>query len=174
MSIIWLLWNGLIIVQWQWLVHILENVIKFSRLRKQLFSEFSKNLENRHYVLYFSNFYNSPTLVEKLFNRGIYCLGTVGKKKKKFCYYEKKTKIWKEVTEIFNMAIIWFLWNGLIIVQWQWSVHVLENVIKYLSHAQRLSKIKTSLWVVFISLIKKLLLTNWTTSHLVIWWISLF
>ena len=174
MSIIWLLWSGLIIVQWQWLVHILENVIKFSGLRKQLFLELSKKLENRHYVLYFSNFCNSPTLVEKLFDRGIYCLGAVGSDRKKFCYYEKKAKIWKEVTEIFNMAIIWFLWNGLIIVRWKWLVHVLENVIKYLSHAQRLSKIKTAIWVVFISLIKKLLLTNWTTSHLVIWRISLF
>ena len=28
-------------------------------------------------MLYFDNFFNSPTLVEKLFNRGIYCLGTV-------------------------------------------------------------------------------------------------
>ena len=35
-------------------------------------------------------------------------------------------------------------------------------------HAQRLSKIKTAMWVVFIPMIKKQLLTNWTTSHLVI------
>ena len=28
-------------------------------------------------MLYFDNFFNSPTLVEKLFSRGIYCLGTV-------------------------------------------------------------------------------------------------
>ena len=174
MSIIWLLWSGLIIVKWQWLEHTLENAIKFSGLRKQLFLEFSKELENRHCVFCFSNFCNSPTLVEKLFDRGRYCLGTVGSDRKKYCYYEKKAKIRKEVTAIFNMAIIWFLWNGLLIVQWQWLVHVLENVIKYLSHAQRLSKIKTAIWVVFISLIKKQLLTNWTTSHLVIWWISLF
>ena len=28
-------------------------------------------------MLYFDNFFNSPTLVEKHFDRGIYCLGTV-------------------------------------------------------------------------------------------------
>ena len=28
-------------------------------------------------MLDFDNFFNSPTLVEKLFNTGIYCLGTV-------------------------------------------------------------------------------------------------
>ena len=38
---------------------------------------FSKKLQNIHCMLDFDNFFNSPTLVEKLFNRGIYCLGTV-------------------------------------------------------------------------------------------------
>ena len=39
---------------------------------------------------------------------------------------------------------------------------------KVSARAQRLSKIKTAIWVVFIYLVKKQLLTNWTTSHLVI------
>ena len=39
--------------------------------------DLSKKLEHTHYIFYFDNFVNSPTLVEKLFDRGIYCLGTV-------------------------------------------------------------------------------------------------
>ena len=43
--------------------------------------DLSKKLENTHCTFYFDltflNFLNSPTLVEKLFNRGIYLLGTV-------------------------------------------------------------------------------------------------
>ena len=37
----------------------------------------SKKLENTYCILYCDNFFNSPTLVEELFDRGIYCLGTV-------------------------------------------------------------------------------------------------
>ena len=36
-----------------------------------------KKLENTHCMLYFDNFFNSPTLLEKLFDRRIYCLDTV-------------------------------------------------------------------------------------------------
>ena len=32
--------------------------------------DLSKKLENAHCMLYFDNFFNSPTLVEKLFNKG--------------------------------------------------------------------------------------------------------
>ena len=39
--------------------------------------DLSMKLENTHCMLYFDNSFNSPTLVEKLFNRGIYSLGTV-------------------------------------------------------------------------------------------------
>ena len=39
--------------------------------------DLSKKLENTHCMLYFENFFNSPTLVEELFDRGMYCLGTV-------------------------------------------------------------------------------------------------
>ena len=34
-------------------------------------------LENTHCMLYFDNFFNSPTLFDKLFDRAIYCLGTI-------------------------------------------------------------------------------------------------
>ena len=67
----------------------------------------------------------------------------------------KKIKMSKEVTLIFSMLLTWLLWNGLIIVESQWLVHFLRNVIKYqqlqveqkdrvpkcLSHTKRLSKI---------------------------------
>ena len=38
--------------------------------------DLSKKLET-HCMLYFDNFCNSPTLVQKLFDKGIYCLSTV-------------------------------------------------------------------------------------------------
>ena len=44
---------------------------------------------------------------------------------------------------------------------------VKEQSAKYLSHAQRVSKIKTLVWVVLIVLIKKQVLTNWMASHVV-------
>ena len=43
----------------------------------------------------------------------------------------KKIKMSKEVTSIFNMLLTWLQWNGLIIVESQWLVHFLRNVIKY-------------------------------------------
>ena len=46
-------------------------------LREAVVLDLSKKLENAHCMLYFDNFFNSPTLVEKHFDRGIYCLGTV-------------------------------------------------------------------------------------------------
>ena len=39
--------------------------------------DLSKKLENIHCMLYFDNFFNYPTLADKLFDKGIYCLGTV-------------------------------------------------------------------------------------------------
>ena len=41
-------------------------------------------------MLYFNSFCNSPTLVEKLFDRGIYFPGTIGGDQKKYGYYEKR------------------------------------------------------------------------------------
>ena len=35
--------------------------------------DLSKKLENAHCMPYFGNFFNSPTLVGKLFDRRIYC-----------------------------------------------------------------------------------------------------
>ena len=40
-----------------------------------------KKLENTHCMLYFDNF-NSPVLVEKLFNQRIYCFGAVQSNRK--------------------------------------------------------------------------------------------
>ena len=44
--------------------------------------DLSKKLENTHCMLYFDNFFNSPTLFEKLFDKGIYCLGTIRSEQK--------------------------------------------------------------------------------------------
>ena len=76
--------------------------------------DLSKKLENTHCMLYFDNFFNSPTLLEKIFDRRIYCLHTV-RSDRKIWLLCKEIKIWKEVTSIFNMPITWLLWNGSII-----------------------------------------------------------
>ena len=60
----------------------------------------SKKLENIYSMLYFDNFFNSPTLVEKVFNRGIYCLGTVRSEQKNMAIMKKNKDIKKEVTSI--------------------------------------------------------------------------
>ena len=39
--------------------------------------DLSKKLDNTHCMLYFDNVFNSPTLVEKFFDWGIYCFGTI-------------------------------------------------------------------------------------------------
>ena len=104
----------------------------------------------------------------------------------------KKIKIWKELTSIFNIPIRWLLWNGFHGVTMVGlegcnkvstvTCAIKELSAKYLSHAQRVSKIKTLVWVVLILLIKKQVLTNWMASHVVgfinldyflIWQISL-
>ena len=40
-------------------------------------------------MLYFDNFFNFPTLVEKLFDRGIYCLGAVRSDQKNMAIMKK-------------------------------------------------------------------------------------
>ena len=44
-------------------------------------------------MLYFHNFFNSPTLVEKLFDRGIYCYGTVSSDRKNMAIMKKDKDI---------------------------------------------------------------------------------
>ena len=79
--------------------------------------DLSKELENTHSTLYFDNFFNSLTLVEKLVQFEV-----TGK----IWLLWKKIKIWKKVTTIFNIPITGLLWSGLIIVKWQWLVHDLR------------------------------------------------
>ena len=51
--------------------------------------DLSKKLENTNCMLYFDNFCNSPTLVEKIFDKGIYCLGTVRSDRKNVAVRKK-------------------------------------------------------------------------------------
>ena len=60
-------------------------------------------LENTHCLLYFDNFFNSPTLVEKLFDKGIYYLGTVKRVWKNMAIM-KKDKDMKRVGIDFQYA----------------------------------------------------------------------
>ena len=52
-----------------------------------------KKLENTHCMLYFDNFFKSLTLVEKLFDRGIYCLGRVRSDQKNMAIMKKDEDI---------------------------------------------------------------------------------
>ena len=47
------------------------------KLGEKVVLDLSKKLENTNCIPYFDNFFTSPTLVEKLFDKGIYCFATV-------------------------------------------------------------------------------------------------
>ena len=68
-------------------------------------------------MLYFDNFFNSPILVAKLFNKGIYCLGTVGSDRKNMAVM-KKGKDMKRGDIHFQYA------NNVVAVRWfdNWGV----------------------------------------------------
>ena len=71
-------------------------------------------------MLYFDNFFNSPTLVDKLFDRGIYCLGTV-RSDRKYMAIMKKDKDMKRGGTDFQysnnvVAVKWFDNRGVKIV----------------------------------------------------------
>ena len=68
-----------------------------------------------HLVFYFGNFFNSATLVEQFFNRGIYRLGTVRSDQKNMAIM-KKDKDMKRVDIDFQytnkvVAVKWFPWS---------------------------------------------------------------
>ena len=54
-----------------------------------VFLDISKNLENSCCKLYFDNFFNSAALVAKLFDKGIYCIGTVRTDRKNMAIMKK-------------------------------------------------------------------------------------
>ena len=107
-------------------------------------------------MLYFDNFFNSPTLVEKVFNRGIYCLSTVWSDRKSMTIMKKDKDVERGDVD-FQYAI------NIIAVKWfdnRWMTMVAtcleecnkvstvtsrikgqNRVPKYLPHAKRLSKI---------------------------------
>ena len=70
-----------------------------------------KKLENTRCMLYFDKFFNSPTSVEKLFYREIYCLGTVRSDRKNMAIL-KKDKNMKRGDTDFQYA------NNVVVVKW--------------------------------------------------------
>ena len=93
----------------------------------------SKKLENTHFMLYCDNFFSSPTLFENLLDGRIHFLGTVGSDRKNMAIMKKARDVKRGDIDFqyFNITITWLLWNELIIIEWQWLLHVLRNVIKY-------------------------------------------
>ena len=73
--------------------------------------DLSKKLENTHCMLYFDSFFNSPTLVEKPFDKGICCLGTVPSDPKNMAVM-KKDKDMKTGDVDFQYA------NNVVAVKW--------------------------------------------------------
>ena len=51
--------------------------------------DISKKLENSYCKLYLNNFFNSPALVAKLFDKGIYCISTVRTDRKNMAVMKK-------------------------------------------------------------------------------------
>ena len=80
-------------------------------LEESVVLDLFKKSENTHCILYFDNFFNSQTLVEKLFDRGIYCLGTVENDKKNMVII-KKNKDMKRGGIDFQYA------NNVVAVKW--------------------------------------------------------
>ena len=52
-------------------------------LEEEVVLQLTKDLERSFCTVYFDNFFNSPKLIEKLFQKGIYGIGTVRANKKK-------------------------------------------------------------------------------------------
>ena len=101
------------------------------RLGKIVVLDLPKKLENTYRMLYFDNFFNSATLVEKLFNSEIYCIDTVQSNRKNITIVKNDIDMKKgDIDYQYPNDVL--LWNGLIIVEWQWLIHILRNVIKYL------------------------------------------
>ena len=58
-------------------------------LGERVVLDLSEKLENTHSTLYFDNLFSSPSLVEKPFDTGIYCLGTVRNDRKNMAVMKK-------------------------------------------------------------------------------------
>ena len=89
-----------------------------------------KKLGNTYYMLFFGNIFILQHWLRNLSIREYTALIHFEVTGELWLLW-KKLKIWKEVISIFNMPITLLFRNGLIIVEWQWLVHVLRNVIKY-------------------------------------------
>ena len=59
------------------------------RLGEAVVLDLLKKLENTNCMLYFDNVFNFPTLVDKRFDKGIYCLGTVWSDRKNIAVMKK-------------------------------------------------------------------------------------
>ena len=58
-------------------------------MRNPCFGHFQK-VRSSYYKLYFDNFFNSPTLEAKLFDKGIYCIGTVRTDRRNMAVMKKR------------------------------------------------------------------------------------
>ena len=112
-------------------------------------------------MLYFDNFFNSATLVEKLFNSEIYCIDTVQSNR-------KNITIVKNDIDMKKGDIDYQYPNDVVAVKWFDKecnkVSTVTRIVKGHS-AQRLSKITAPVWAVLISSISCLQI-----EPQVIWW----
>jgi DNA excision repair protein ERCC-6 len=59
-----------------------KELVEFG-LGESVVLKLSDKLENTYCTLFFDNFFSSPMLVAKLFDKGIYCIGTARSDRKK-------------------------------------------------------------------------------------------
>ena len=78
-------------------------------LRETIVLDISKKLENLYCKLYFDNFCSSPDLVAKLFDKGIYCIGTVRTDRKNMAVMKKDNAMKRSDIARYNTLIILLL-----------------------------------------------------------------
>ena len=142
------------------------------RLGKIVVLDLPKKLENTYRMLYFDNFFNSATLVEKLFNSEIYCIDTVQSNRKNITIVKNDIDMKKGDIDYQYpndvVAVKWFDNRGVTMVDTYPKecnkVSTVTRIVKGHS-AQRLSKITAPVWAVLISSISCLQI-----EPQVIWW----
>ena len=165
------------------------------RLRNTVVLDLSKKLKNALCMLYFDNIFNFLTLLEKLFDRVIYCLGTVRNDRQNIAIM-KQDKDMKRYDINFQyannvVAVKWFDNRGATMV-----CTCLEKCNKVSTGTRRVKLQRTKILVLCPKIIKfhnsflggvdllnqKTAWSHWTACHLMsvitldyflIWWISL-
>lgn len=91
-----------------------------------------KDLENKHHIVYFDNFFNSTELQEYLKNNNIHACGTVNPKRKTLPKFTADNKLKRGQFEVFTNT------SGVVAYKWKdkRSVHLLSNFHEPLGNSE--------------------------------------